>query len=64
MDIFDLLNNIEDISVKNKLECPRIYIQLGDMQLPLMGISYYPEVKGVMDECIVLGDTENPKLIL
>lgn len=64
MDIFDVLDKLEDISYDNKTGCPRIYIQIGDMQLPLMGISYYPEVKGVMDECIVLGDTESPKLIL
>lgn len=63
MDIFDLLDKLEEISVENKTDCPQIYIQIGDMQMPLMGARYFPE-SSVNYEAIVLSDSENPKLIL
>jgi len=63
MDIFDLLDKIEEISVENKLDCPHIYIQIGDIQAPLRSVKYFPE-GSVNNEAIVLSSGENPKLIL
>ena len=63
MDIFDLLDKLEEISVENKLDCPKIYIQIGDMQVPLRSVKYIPE-SYVNYEAIVLSSDENPKLIL
>lgn len=63
MDIFDLLDKLEEISIENKTDCPQIYIQIGDMQVPLRGIRYFPE-SNVNYEAIVLSSSENPKLIL
>ena len=64
MDIFDLLDNLEKISYENKTDCPRIYIQIGDIQVPLLGVHYYPETD-VYCETIILSDGEVPtKMIL
>lgn len=63
MDIFDLLDKLEEISIDNKTDCPEIYIQIGNLEVPLRGVKYYPESR-VNYESIVLGDTEDPKLIL
>lgn len=52
MDIFDLLDKLEEISYDKKLEefsydnktdCPYIYIQIGDIQVPLYSVKYCPE---------------------
>ena len=64
MDIFDLLDKLEEIGDDNLTGCPDIYIQIGNMQVPLRGVKYFSEIDGVCDECIVLGDSEEPKLIL
>lgn len=63
MDIFDLLDKLEEISYENKTDCPQIYIQIGDMQMPLRGVKYIPE-SSVNYEAIVLSSDESPKLIL
>ena len=51
MDIFDLLDKLEDIN--NESDCPEIYIQIGDVQAPLRSVKYYPE-NDVVYESIVL----------
>lgn len=63
MDIFDLLDKLEEISVENKTDCPDIYVQIGDIQAPLRSVKYFPE-SSVNDEAIVLSSSESPKLIL
>lgn len=63
MDIFDLLDRLEEISAENKTYCPEIYIQIGDIQAPLRSARYFPE-SNVNNEAIVLSNCENPKLIL
>ena len=55
MDIFDLLDKLEEIN--NESDCPRIYIQIGDIQVPLLGVHYYPETD-VYCETIILSDGE------
>ena len=63
MDIFDLLDKLEEIADEDKTDCPQIYIQIGDMQAPLKSVRYFPE-SSVNYEAIVLSSGENPKLIL
>lgn len=61
MDIFDLMDKLEDIN--NESDCPEIYIQIGDTQAPLRSVKYVPE-SVVNYEAIVLSSEEEPKLIL
>ena len=63
MDIFDLLDRLEEISLENSTDCPEIYIQIGTQQVPLRGVCYFPETS-VSKECIVLGNAEKPILVL
>ena len=63
MDIFDLLDKLEEISIHNKLDRPEIYIQIGDTQIPLRSVNYLPETV-VNHEAIVLSDSRNPKLMI
>lgn len=63
MDIFDLLDKLEEISIDNKTDCPGIYIQIGNMQAPLGNVKYCPE-SDLNYEAIILSDKENPKVIL
>ena len=63
MDIFHLMDELEDIEREDKFDYPQIYIQIGDMQAPLRSVKYIPE-SYVNYEAIVLSDSENPKLIL
>ena len=63
MDIFDLLDRLEDISYDNKTDCPKIYIQIGDQQVPLQSVNYLPETAANY-EAIVLSDSRNPKLMM
>ena len=63
MDIFELLDKLEEIGNKNETDCPEIYIQIGDMQAPLSGVRYFPE-SSVNYESIVFSNKENVKLIL
>lgn len=60
MDIFDLLDRLEEISVGNKTYCPKIYIQIGDAQVPLQSVNYLPETVDYC-EAIVLSDSSDPK---
>lgn len=61
MDIFDLLDKLEDIN--NKSDYPEIYIKIGNIQAPLRSVKYFPE-DDVVYESIVLSSEEEPKLIL
>lgn len=63
MDIFDLLEKLEEIGDDYEPNCPEIYIQIGDTQAPLRSVKYFPE-SSVNYEAIVLSSGENPKLIL
>ena len=63
MDIFDLLDRLEEISIDNKTDCPKIYIQIGDTQVPLQSVNYLPETV-VNYEAIVLSDSRDPKLMM
>lgn len=63
MDIFDLLDKLEEIGDDYEPNCPEIYIQIGEMQAPLRSARYFPE-SDVGYEAIVLSSGENPKLIL
>lgn len=61
MDIFDLMDKLEDIN--NESDCPEIYIQIRDTQVPLRSVKYYPE-NDVVYESIVLSSEDEPKLTL
>lgn len=63
MDIFDLLDRLEEISLDNKTYCPEIYIQIGNTQVPLQNVNYFPETVDYC-EAIVLSDSSDPKLMV
>lgn len=63
MDIFDLLEKLEEIGDDYEPNCPEIYIQIGDIQAPLRSVKYFPE-SIVNYGAIVLSSNDNPKLIL
>ena len=63
MDIFELLDKLEDLSVSERLGCPDIYIRIGNMMVPLQDVRYYPE-SNMNSESIVLGDKENSRFLL
>ena len=63
MDIFDLLDNLEEIGDDNLTDCPEIYIQIGDMQAPLRSVKYFPE-SDINNESIILSSNKEAKLIL
>lgn len=63
MDIFDLLEKLEEIGDDYEPNCPEIYIQIGDIQAPLRSVKYFPESVANYG-AIVLSSNENPKLIL
>lgn len=63
MDIFHLMDELEDIEREDKFDYPQIYIQIGDIQVPLQSVRYIPE-SYVNYEAIVLSSEEEPKLIL
>lgn len=63
MDIFDLLEKLEEIGDDYEPNCPEIYIQIGDIQAPLRSVKYFPESVANY-EAIVLSSSKNPKLIL
>lgn len=63
MDIFDLVDKLEEICDNYEPIYPEIYIQIGDMQAPLRSVKYLPE-SSVNYESIVLSSEEEPKLIL
>ena len=61
MDIYDLLDKLEEIS--SKAGYPEIYIQIGDMEAPLRSVKYLPE-SNVNYESVALSSEDEPKLIL
>ena len=63
MDIFELLDKLEDLSVSEKPRCPDIYIRIGNMMVPLQDVRYYPE-SNINSERIILGDKENSRFLL
>lgn len=63
MDIFDLLDRLEEIGDDYEPNCPEIYIQIGDMQAPLRSVKYFHESVANYGT-IVLSSNENPKLVL
>lgn len=63
MDIFDLLDRLEEISYDNKTDCPKIYIQIGNTQVPLQSVNYFPETEANY-EAIVLSNSKDPKLMM
>ena len=58
MDIFDLLEKLEEIGDNYEPNCPEIYIQIDDMQAPLRSVKYFPESVANYG-AIVLSSNEN-----
>lgn len=63
MDIYNLLDKLEEIGDDYEPNCPEIYIQIGDIQAPLRSVKYFPESVANYG-AIVLSSDESPKGIL
>ena len=64
MTLQELAYEIDKIMCMDAVFDPEVYIQIGGMQTPVNGICYFPEIDGVVDESVVIGDKKEPKLIL
>lgn len=64
MTVFELMDALDDIIDASDVLAPEVYIQIGNMQVPVSGVEYFPEIKGIVRESVVIGDSENPNLIL
>lgn len=64
MTLQELAYEIDKIMCMDAVLDPEVYIQIGGIQAPVSGISYFPEVDGVMGESVVIGNKKEPKLIL
>ena len=64
MTVFELIDRLESIAYSDNCTDPEVYIQIGDWQTPIKGITYFPETKGICWESVVIGDKKKPKLIL
>ena len=64
MTLQELAYEIDKIMCMDAVLDPEVYIQIGGIQAPVNGISYFPEVDGVMEESVVIGNKKEPKLIL
>lgn len=64
MTLQELAYEIDKIMCMDAVFDPEVYIQIGGIQAPVNGISYFPEVDGVVGESAVIGDKREPKLIL
>lgn len=64
MTLQELAYEIDKIMCMDDVLDPDVYIQIGGTQAPVNGISYFPEVDGVMDESVVIGNKRELKLIL
>ena len=64
MTVFELMDALDDIINTSDVLAPEVYIQIGNMQVPVSGVEYFPEIKGIVGESVVIGDSENPNLIL
>ena len=63
MDIFHLMDELEDIEREDRFDYPQIYIQIGDIQAPLRSVKYFPE-SYINNESIILSSNKEPKLVL
>lgn len=63
MTVFELIDQLKSIAYSDNSIDSEVYIQIGDIQTPIIGIRYFPE-SSVNYEAIVLSSDENPKLIL
>ena len=64
MTVYDLIWELDKITCIDGVLDPEVFIQIGDIQAPIVGIKYFPEVDGVVGESVVIGSVEEPKLIL
>lgn len=64
MTVFELMDALDDIINTIGVLAPEVYIQVGNIQVPVSGISYFPEIEGIVGESVVIGDSKNPNLIL
>lgn len=64
MTLQELAYEIDKIMSMDAVLDPEVYIQIGGIQAPVNGISYVPEVDGVVGESVVIGNKKEPKLIL
>ena len=64
MTLQELAYEIDKIMCMDAVLDPEVYIQINGVQVPVNGICYFPEVDGVMEESVVIGNTKEPKLIL
>lgn len=64
MTVFELMDALDDVIYADGVLVPEVYIQIGNMQVPVSRVEYFPEIKGIAGESVVIGDSENPNLIL
>lgn len=64
MRLFELRDALENILFIDGVYDPEVFIQIGDIQAPIVGIKYFPEVDGVMGESVVIWNKREPKLML
>lgn len=64
MTVFELMDALDDVINTSGVLAPEVYIQIGNMQVPVSGVEYFPEIKNVAGESVVIGDSEKPNLIL
>lgn len=64
MTLQELACEVDEIMCMDAVLDPEVYIQIGGIQAPVNGICYFPEIDGVMDESVVIGNKREPKLIL
>ena len=64
MTLQELAYEIDKVMCMDAVLDPEVYIQIGGIQAPVSGISYFPGVDGVMGESVVIGNKREPKLIL
>ena len=64
MTLQELVYEIDKIMCMDAVLDPEVYIQIGGKQAPVNGISYIPEVDGIVDESVVIWNKREPKLIL
>ena len=64
MTLSELIDAVDNIACMDDVLDPEVYIQLGTMQTPVNGISYFPEIGNVVGESVVIGYSEKPNLIL
>jgi hypothetical protein len=64
MTLQELAYEIDKIMCMGAVLDPEVYIQIGGIQAPVNGISFVPEVDGVVGESVIIGNNRDPKLIL